>query len=156
MNLMTVDGYHAKIEFNEETDQFRGEILGLSGGADFYGSNPQELRSEFKKSLDIFLEVCKERPILKGGQSWFRNEKHFSLLLVLSEAVAVAIASGGSSSRASTRSSSGSICSFSVQYALVRRGGRSLSARTYSVRTRAPLCPAPQLTPHHRSQRNGN
>ncbi len=63
MNLMTVDGYHAKIEFNEETDQFRGEILGLSGGADFYGSNPQELRSEFKKSLDIFLEACKERGI---------------------------------------------------------------------------------------------
>jgi predicted HicB family RNase H-like nuclease len=45
------------------TDLFRGEILGLSGGADFYGSNPEELRQEFKRSLDIFLEVCKERGI---------------------------------------------------------------------------------------------
>ena len=57
MNLMNVDGYHAKIEYDEETNLFRGEILGLSGGADFYGSNPGELRGEFKKSLDVFLEV---------------------------------------------------------------------------------------------------
>jgi predicted HicB family RNase H-like nuclease len=63
MNLMTVDGYHAKIDYDEETDQFRGEILGLSGGADFYGSSPEELRREFKKSLDVFLEVCKEQGI---------------------------------------------------------------------------------------------
>ena len=63
MNLMNVDGYHAKIDYDEEMDQFRGEILGLSGGADFYGSSPEELRREFKKSLDVFLELCKEQGI---------------------------------------------------------------------------------------------
>ncbi|MEO5771835.1 MAG: type II toxin-antitoxin system HicB family antitoxin [Burkholderiaceae bacterium] len=63
MNLMTVDGYHAKIEYDEELDLFRGEILGLNGGADFYGKNPKELRAEFKKSLHVFLEVCKEKGI---------------------------------------------------------------------------------------------
>ena len=63
MNLMTVDGYHAKIEYDEELDLFRGEILGLNGGADFYGKNPKELRAEFKKSLNVFLEVCKEKGI---------------------------------------------------------------------------------------------
>jgi predicted HicB family RNase H-like nuclease len=63
MNLMTVDGYSAKIEYDAETDLFRGEILGLSGGADFYGANPDELRTEFKKSLDVFLEVCREKGI---------------------------------------------------------------------------------------------
>jgi predicted HicB family RNase H-like nuclease len=63
MNIMTVDGYHAKIEYDEELDLFRGEILGLSGGADFYGKNTKELRTEFKKSLQIFLEVCKEKGI---------------------------------------------------------------------------------------------
>ena len=61
MNVMTVDGYHAKIEYDEELDLFRGEILGLSGGADFYGKNPTELRTEFKRSLHVFLEVCKEK-----------------------------------------------------------------------------------------------
>lgn len=63
MNLMNVDGYHARIDYDEKTDQFRGEILGLFGGADFYGSNPDQLRLEFKKSLEVFLEVCKEQGV---------------------------------------------------------------------------------------------
>ena len=63
MNTMHVDGYSAKIEYDEELDLFRGEILGLNGGADFYGKNPKELRTEFKKSLQVFLDVCKEKGI---------------------------------------------------------------------------------------------
>lgn len=63
MNTMTLEGYHAKIEYDAEQDTFRGEILGLNGGADFYGRNPKELRAEFKKSLYVFLEVCKEKGI---------------------------------------------------------------------------------------------
>lgn len=70
MNVMTLDGYHAKIEYDEELDLFRGEILALNGGADFYGKNPKELRAEFKKSLQVFLEVCKEKGI--------PPRKHFS------------------------------------------------------------------------------
>jgi len=61
MNVMNIDGYSAKIEYDPELDMFRGEILGLNGGADFYGRNPKELRSEFKKSLEVFLAVCKEK-----------------------------------------------------------------------------------------------
>ena len=63
MNIMTLDGYNAKIEYDAELDVFRGEILGLSGGADFYGKNPQELREEFQISLRVFLDVCKEKKI---------------------------------------------------------------------------------------------
>lgn len=63
MNIMTLDGYSAKIEYDAELDMFRGEILGLAGGADFYGKNPRELRAEFKKSLRVFLEVCREKGI---------------------------------------------------------------------------------------------
>jgi predicted HicB family RNase H-like nuclease len=63
MNLMTVDGYNARIEYDPDSDMFRGEILGLNGGADFYGKNPKELRQEFKKSLAVFLEVCAEKGI---------------------------------------------------------------------------------------------
>jgi predicted HicB family RNase H-like nuclease len=57
MNLMRVDGYHAKMEYNEETDQFRGDdswdfwCCGL-----LWIKPPDELRREFKKSLDVFLE----------------------------------------------------------------------------------------------------
>ena len=61
MNVMTVDHYHPTIEFDPELDMFRGEILGLNGGADFYGKNPKELRAEFKRSLAVFLELCAEK-----------------------------------------------------------------------------------------------
>jgi len=63
MSMMTVDGFHAKIEYDAELDMFRGEILGLAGGADFYGKNPRELRAEFKRSLKVFLEVCRKKGI---------------------------------------------------------------------------------------------
>ena len=63
MSLMKLDGYSANIEYDAEHDRFRGEILGLNGGADFYGRNPKELRTEFRKSLRVFLEVCEEKGI---------------------------------------------------------------------------------------------
>ena len=63
MNIMEVDGYKAKIEYDAEIDQFRGEILGLNGSADFYGKNPATLRREFRNSLKVFLEVCEEKGI---------------------------------------------------------------------------------------------
>jgi|SRR5699024_4415948 len=63
MSIMHLGKYKAKIEYDEETDTFRGEILGLTGGADFYGRTPEELRAEFKQSLNVYLEVCKEQGI---------------------------------------------------------------------------------------------
>jgi predicted HicB family RNase H-like nuclease len=63
VNIMEIDGFKAKIEYDPELDQFRGEILGLNGGADFYGNSPGSLRREFKRSLKVFLEVCKENSI---------------------------------------------------------------------------------------------
>jgi predicted HicB family RNase H-like nuclease len=63
MNLMTVNNYHAKIEYDADLDMFCGEILGLNGGADFYGRNPKDLRTEFKRSLKVFLDVCREKGI---------------------------------------------------------------------------------------------
>ena len=68
MNIMEVDGYKAKIEYDPELDQFRGEILGLNGSADFYGKSPASLRKEFKNSLKIFLEVCEEKNLSPAKQ----------------------------------------------------------------------------------------
>ncbi len=63
MNMMEVNGYKAKIEYDPDIDEFRGEILGLNGSADFYGKTPASLRKEFKNSLKVFLEVCEEEGI---------------------------------------------------------------------------------------------
>ena len=95
MNLMSVDGYYARIEYNSDTDLFRGEILGLSGGADFYGANPDELRQEFKKSLDVFLEVCKEQGIEPRRQ--FSGKFNLRIPPELHEQLAMAAAAQGKS-----------------------------------------------------------
>ena len=63
MNVMEVDGFKAKIEFDPELDLFRGEILGLNGSADFLGKSPASLRKEFRNSIKVFLEVCEEQGI---------------------------------------------------------------------------------------------
>jgi len=78
MNIMTLNGYKAKIEYDPEIDMFRGEILNLNGGADFYGKNPDELREEFNNSLEVFLDVCKEK-----GISPTKNAGNFNLKIPL-------------------------------------------------------------------------
>ena len=95
MNVMTVDGYHAKIEYDPELDLFRGEILGLSGGADFYGKNPKELRTEFKRSLQVFLEVCKEKGI--EPRRHFSGRFNLRIPSALHEKLAIAAQAQGKS-----------------------------------------------------------
>ncbi len=68
MNVMTVDEYHAKIDCDDNLNLFRGEILGLNEDADFYEKGPAELRIEFKHSLRVFLDVCKEEGIKPQAQ----------------------------------------------------------------------------------------
>lgn len=63
MNTMELDGYTAVIQYNPETDEFRGEVQGINGGADFYGKTPEELRREFRASLDFFLQTCAKHGI---------------------------------------------------------------------------------------------
>ncbi len=42
---------------------FRGEFVGLNGGADFYAADVEGLRHEGETSLRVFLEACKRRGI---------------------------------------------------------------------------------------------
>ena len=95
MNVMTVDGYHATIEFDPDLDMFRGEILGLNGGADFYGKNPKELRAEFRRSLDVFLEVCAEKGI--EPKRHFSGKFNLRISPELHEKLAIAAQASGKS-----------------------------------------------------------
>ena len=60
INQMTIDGVKAVITYNSDIDMFRGEILGLNGGADFYAQDAEGLRREGAISLRVFLDACKE------------------------------------------------------------------------------------------------
>ena len=63
MNKMEFDGFNAIIKYDPEIEMFRGEFIGLNGGADFYASDIDGLKKEGAISLKVFLEGCKERGI---------------------------------------------------------------------------------------------
>lgn len=62
-NIMIIAGQKAVIQYDPEIEMFRGEFLALSGGADFYASDIEGLKKEGKQSLDVYLEMCKEKGI---------------------------------------------------------------------------------------------
>ena len=73
MNTMELDGFTAIITYNAGKDWFRGVIQGLNGSADFHGKTTDELRREFRASLDYFLELCERhgRPAKKAASGRF-------------------------------------------------------------------------------------
>jgi predicted HicB family RNase H-like nuclease len=62
-NVMTIGGYQALIAFDPEISMFRGEFLGLNGGADFYAADVEGLHLEGESSLKVFLQACQQRDI---------------------------------------------------------------------------------------------
>lgn len=94
-NVMTISGYRAVIAFDPEISMFRGEFLGLNGGADFYAADVEGLQREGETSLRVFLQACEQRGI--------DPHKHYSGKFVLRldpeihEAAAIAAAAHGQS-----------------------------------------------------------
>ena len=60
MNMMDFDGFRAVIKYDPEIEMFRGEFVGLNGGADFYARDIEGLKKEGAISLKVFLDMCKE------------------------------------------------------------------------------------------------
>ena len=60
MNMMEINGYRAVIQYDPDIDMFRGEYIGLNGGADFYAKDIDSLRKEGEISLKVFLDMCRE------------------------------------------------------------------------------------------------
>ena len=59
-NIMEINGYKAVIQFDPEIEMFRGEFVGLHGGADFYAADVDSLKREGAASLRVYLDMCRE------------------------------------------------------------------------------------------------
>jgi len=57
---MEIDGYKAVVAYDPDIEMFRGEFLGLNGGADFYAEDVNGLKREGAISLKVFLDMCRE------------------------------------------------------------------------------------------------
>jgi predicted HicB family RNase H-like nuclease len=62
-NVMEINGIKAVIAFDPEINMFRGEFVGLNGGADFYSTDIDGLRREGETSLKVFLDMCAEEGV---------------------------------------------------------------------------------------------
>lgn len=69
-NVLIIDNEKAVVSYDPELGMFRGEFLGLNGGADFYSDSVDGLIEEGRKSLAVFMEMCTENGI--------EPRKHFS------------------------------------------------------------------------------
>ena len=65
-NVMTIGEHRAVVQFDPEIGLFRGEFIGLNGGADFYADSVSGLQREGEVSLRVFLEVCREKGVEPG------------------------------------------------------------------------------------------
>jgi predicted HicB family RNase H-like nuclease len=61
MKPMKYKGYSAKIEYDDECNIFRGEIIGINDFITFHGDSVDELKQSFKDSIDVYLEYCEEQ-----------------------------------------------------------------------------------------------
>jgi|SRR5690554_2226001 len=59
-NTMMINGYRALIQYDPDIEMFRGEFIGLNGGADFYAADIKGLKKEGETSLQVFLDMCAE------------------------------------------------------------------------------------------------
>ncbi len=62
-NIMEIDGVKAVVSFDPGIGRFRGEFIGLNGGADFYAADVEGLRHEGALSLKVFLDMCREEGV---------------------------------------------------------------------------------------------
>lgn len=58
---MEYKGYYGKVEFDEESDIFHGEVINISDVVTFEGTSVDELKQAFQDSIDDYLEFCAER-----------------------------------------------------------------------------------------------
>ena len=74
MNTLSHNGYMGRFAFAEEEDAFFGEVLGINDVITFQGRSIDELRGDFQRAVDSYLEFCQQmgRPAQKPYSGQFR------------------------------------------------------------------------------------
>ena len=59
--MMDYKGYRAVVSYDDEAGIFHGEVVGTRDVITFEGTSVEQLRKEFRFSIDDYLAVCTER-----------------------------------------------------------------------------------------------
>ena len=63
MNTIEYMHYHAAISFDPEIEMFMGRVMNARDIITFYGRSVDELKQEFKVSIDDYLQFCQEKDV---------------------------------------------------------------------------------------------
>ncbi|MDQ0319550.1 putative HicB family RNase H-like nuclease [Pararhizobium capsulatum DSM 1112] len=76
MNVMTHNGYSARIEYDAEGEIFFGRLAGISDGVTFHADTVVDLKVAFQEAVDDYVESCaklgKEPQKPYSGKMMFR------------------------------------------------------------------------------------
>ena len=59
--MIEYKGYIGAINFDSEIDLFHGTIINTNDVITFYGASVSELRQDMQKSIEGYIEFCKEQ-----------------------------------------------------------------------------------------------
>lgn len=58
--MIEYKGYLGVVDFDPEIDSFHGAVINTNDVITFYGSSVAELREEMERSIEAYLEFCRE------------------------------------------------------------------------------------------------
>ncbi len=59
-SLMEYNGYHAKVEFDQEDQIFIGHVLGINDSLNFHGESVKELNQSMRDCIDNYIDYCSQ------------------------------------------------------------------------------------------------
>ena len=59
--MLNYKGYIGHVIYDDEADIFHGEIINTRDVITFQGKTTEELKSELKSSIDLYLDYCKRK-----------------------------------------------------------------------------------------------
>jgi len=76
-NVMTYNGYSARIEYDDEDEIFFGRLAGIRDGVSFHADTVAELKAAFHEAVDDYVETCSK--IDKTPQKPFSGKVMFRI-----------------------------------------------------------------------------
>jgi predicted HicB family RNase H-like nuclease len=58
--MLKYKGYSGIVEYDGEAKIFTGEVIGLRSMITFQGRTPEEIEESFRRSIDLYLQMCAE------------------------------------------------------------------------------------------------
>lgn len=58
MNVMSYEGYFARVEYDAQDEIFFGRLTGITDGVGFHAETVSDLKAAFHEAVDDYVETC--------------------------------------------------------------------------------------------------